>query len=84
MSRSTGNNSQEHWLLFQRIWIQFPAPTWQFTAACNPNSNGSDNFLWPSRAVHGAQTCMQAKHPLYVWTHKIKVNNILKGAQHKS
>jgi hypothetical protein len=23
------------WLLFQRAWVQFPAPTWQLTIVCN-------------------------------------------------
>ena len=25
----------EHWLLFQRSWVQFPATTWWLTAICN-------------------------------------------------
>jgi hypothetical protein len=24
-----GKMTQEHWLFLQRIWVQFPAPTWQ-------------------------------------------------------
>jgi outer membrane biosynthesis protein TonB len=40
-------------LLFQRTWIQFPAPTWQLTTVCNSSSRGSGTLT---------QTHMPAKH----------------------
>jgi hypothetical protein len=47
----------ERWLigseLFQRTWVQFPAPTLQLTTVCNSNSRRSDTL---------SQTYMQAKH----------------------
>jgi hypothetical protein len=35
-------SEQEYRLLFQRIWVQFPAPTWQLITACNSIFRGSD------------------------------------------
>ncbi|CAO2645153.1 Zinc finger protein Aiolos [Lemmus lemmus] len=29
---------REYWLFFQRIWVQFPAPTWQLTTVFNSSS----------------------------------------------
>lgn len=42
--------------------VQFPAPTWPLTAACNSNSRGSSAPHWPSQALHtcGVQTYVQA------------------------
>ena len=45
-------SSQEHSLLFQRTWVQFPASIWQLTTAYN--------FF--SRGLTHSQTYMQAKH----------------------
>jgi hypothetical protein len=28
------------WLLFQRTWVQVPAPTWQLTTVCNSSPKG--------------------------------------------
>jgi hypothetical protein len=28
-------SGQEHWLLFQRSWVQIPATTWWLTTICN-------------------------------------------------
>ena len=35
----------EHQLLFQRTWVQFPAPTRQLKTICNCSSRGSDTFI---------------------------------------
>jgi len=43
----------EHWLLFQRTWIQFPAPTRGLTTICNSSSRGADILT---------QTYMQTNH----------------------
>jgi hypothetical protein len=32
-------------LLFQRIQVQFPAPTWQLTTVFNSSSRGSGSFI---------------------------------------
>jgi hypothetical protein len=37
MKRWLSNNKQ-HRLLFQRTWVQFPAPTWHLTTVCNFSS----------------------------------------------
>lgn len=37
----------EHWLFFQRNWIQFPAPTWCLTTIYNSSPRGSNSLLWP-------------------------------------
>jgi hypothetical protein len=31
-------SGKEYWLLFERIWVQFPTPTWQLTTVCNSTS----------------------------------------------
>lgn len=41
------------WLLFQKKWVQFLAPTWHLTTVYNSSYRGSDTLK---------QTCMQAKH----------------------
>jgi len=55
-------------LLFQRTWIQFPAPTWWCITTCNSSSMGSDALFWPLQApntctVHGCN--MQEKRHIY-------------------
>lgn len=39
-----------HWLLFQRLWVQFPAPTWQITTIYNSITTGSDALFWSPQA----------------------------------
>lgn len=34
----------EHWLLLQRIWVQFLIPTWQFVTVSNCKSMESDTL----------------------------------------
>lgn len=59
--------------LFQRIWVQFPAPTYQLTTVYNTNYRGSDTLFWPPEVpgMHMVQrhTCVQK-----LITHKIKKN----------
>ena len=38
---------------FQRIWVHFPAPTWQLTTVCSSSSRGQNTLT---------QTNIQAKH----------------------
>lgn len=57
-------SSKEHWLLYQRTGVQFPASTWQFTIVCNSRSNGSNIFI---------QAYMEAKHQCTL--KKIKQSN---------
>lgn len=37
---------QQHWLLFQKIWVQFLAPTWQLTAIYNCSPMASNALFW--------------------------------------
>ena len=48
-----------------RALAGFPPPPWQFITVCNSSSDGSDALFWPPRELHahGAQACMQIKHP---------------------
>lgn len=41
--------SYKHSLLFQKIWVQIPVPTWQVTTIYNCSAMGSD-------ALFGVQT----------------------------
>lgn len=34
--------NQEHWVAFQKIPVQFPAPLWLFTKVCDASSRVSD------------------------------------------
>lgn len=43
----------EHWLLFQKNWVRFPAPAWWLTTTCHSSSTGPDALFW---LVHAAQT----------------------------
>lgn len=48
--------------LLQRIWVQFPGPTWPLTAIHNSSSRKSSVLILAgTRQVHGVQTDMQAK-----------------------
>lgn len=60
----------ERWLLFQRLWILYPAPTWRVTSIHNLDPKGSAALFWPLWALHAddAQTHMQAN------THAHKIN----------
>lgn len=37
---------KEHWLLFQRNWVQFSESTWQLAAIYNSSSKECDIFFW--------------------------------------
>lgn len=37
-------SDEQHWLLFQRSWVQFPATTLQLTSVCGSDSRGSGTF----------------------------------------
>jgi hypothetical protein len=55
-----------HWLLFQRIWVQFGTPTQWRTTVCNFSPRESVALFWPSpssRHTCEAQTCIKAKYP---------------------
>jgi hypothetical protein len=41
-------SSEDHWMFFQRIWVQFPASTWQLTTSVTGETL--------------TQTCKQTKH----------------------
>jgi hypothetical protein len=62
---------QEHWLLFQKIWVHFPAPTWHLTTVCNSCSRGSDNSH--------RHTCSEITN-----VYKIKINCLLKKNEKKT
>ena len=36
----------EHLLLFQKIWVQFPASTWELTTICNVSPKGANVLVW--------------------------------------
>ena len=40
------------WLFFQRISVQFPAPTLQFTRSCNSRPRGPGALFWPPQTPH--------------------------------
>lgn len=46
-------SSSEHWLLFQRTWVQCPAPTRQLTMVCN--SRGSDALIQHGAEMHASK-----------------------------
>ena len=52
---------KEHWLLFQRNWVQIPALTWWLTTTWNSSSRVFDAFFWPLWALHA--------HGTYTYTH---------------
>lgn len=39
-------SSQEPWLLFQKTWTRFLAPSWQLTTFCNSSSRRPGVFCW--------------------------------------
>lgn len=51
-------SNEEPWLLFQKAWIQFPAPTWWPTSICNSVVMCSNATFWPLKELHtqGTQT----------------------------
>lgn len=61
----------EHWLLFNRIRVQFLAPTWWLTMICNSSLRGYSALiglgrycmLRVQRDTHGSQAHMQTKQP---------------------
>ena len=43
---------KKRWLLLDRTWVQFPAPTWWLTAICSSSSRRSNALFWPLWALH--------------------------------
>jgi hypothetical protein len=41
---------EEHWLLFKRLYIQFPAPTKKLTIVYKSSCRRSKSLLWPLKA----------------------------------
>jgi hypothetical protein len=54
----------ERWLLFQRTWVLFPAPTWQLVS--NPNSGMSDTLFWTLLALGIHMACKLAYIQTYI------------------
>jgi hypothetical protein len=43
-------SKDEHWLLFQRNWVLFPAPTWWLQTNYNSSPRRPSAFFCPSHA----------------------------------
>lgn len=69
-------SSYEHWLLFQRIGVQFPTHKKHCTSICNASFWGSDAFFLAStdtRHTYNARKYLQVKQPYTLKTGGIKM-----------
>lgn len=47
-----GSAVESTWMLFQRTWVQFLAPTWQLTTVCNSSLRGSGTLTQISTHIN--------------------------------
>ena len=68
--------SQEHWLLFQRTFVQFLAPTWWLTNFCYSSTQGIQCPLLASSGIRQAcaYRCTCRPKPIYIkYNYKISL-----------
>lgn len=58
-------SGDEHWLLFQKTYVSFPAHTCWLTIICNSSYMEFDALLWPWQALYACDIdkYMQENHP---------------------